>query len=341
MNDKKRYIELARNEKFEVCVWGAGYLGTQSGLKLLYKRGILVNFYCDNNSELWGKEIINGIYCISPEELQKKKENMICFLMVGCTKVDAVLRQMEHIGIKHIVLFDDLFIEEKEEYFPFMKRKRIAFYTCIVGSYDSLKEPLSISPECDYYLISDKKPEKETVFQYIDIKQYLPEHIEDNTKKNRFCKINPHIIFPQYRYSVYFDGVLQVSSTLVKFIENLPETRVIALAKNYWPGLYMEAMRVMLSRRDNEEIVKEQVEKYWLEGMPENFGSVFCGILIREHNNPVCRKLMKDWWDQVENYSKRDMISFPYVLWKNGYTINDVKTIAEKYQYETEFWKDA
>jgi len=337
----KKYIELAQSGTCTVCVWGAGYLGTKIGLPLLYKRGIKVDFYCDNNCELWGREVIDGIPCVSPKQLQEQKDKVICFVLVGTTKIGQVSQQVENMGICRIVRFDDLFLEEREEYFPFMKRKQVVFYTCIVGGYDDLQEPLSVLPDCDYYLISDQKPKRETVFQYLDINRYLPRNVMDNTRKNRYCKINAHKIFPQYKYSVYFDGQIQMNSSIVEFIKELPKTRIIAGSKNNWNGLYMEAMRVLINKRDAEEVVKRQIEHYWLEGMPENFGSILCNILLREHNNPICRKLMEDWWEQVEHFSRRDMISFPYVLWKNGYFIDDVKTIESKIQLESKFWKDA
>lgn len=338
---KREYIELAKSGEYEVCIWGAGFFGTQKGLELLNKRGIHADYYCDNNSELWGREIIDGIRCISPEELQIRREKVVCFLFLRCTAVESVLEQMRHMQIKRIVLFDDLFVDEKEEYFPFMKRNHIAFYTCVVGDYDDLQEPLSVLPECDYYLISDKKPQKDTIYQYLDINQYLPEDIIDNTKKNRYCKINAHKIFPQYRYSIYFDGQIQIDSSIAKYLRELPKIRIMTSFRNYWSGLYMEAMRVILNNRDSEDVVRQQIEHYWLEGMPEDFGSVYCNIILREHNNPICRKLMEDWWGQVKQFSKRDMISFPYVIWKNGYEISDVKTVVDKFQFETKYWKDA
>lgn len=242
MRDIEKHIKSAQSGDYIVCVWGAGYIGIQIGLPLLYKKGIKVDFYCDNNCELWGQEIVDGIRCISPEQLQEKKDKVICFALVGTTKIEQVSRQIEDLEIERLVRFDDLLLEEKKEYFPFMKRKQTVFYTCIVGGYDDLQEPLSISPECDYYLISDQKPDKETIFQYMDINQYLPESITDNTKKNRYCKINVHKIFPQYKYSVYFDGQIQMNSSIVDFVKELPKTRIIAGSKNNWNGLYMEAM---------------------------------------------------------------------------------------------------
>lgn len=44
-------------------------------------------------------------------------------------------------------------------------------------------------------------------------------------------------------------------------------------------------------------------------------------ILYRRHNEPVLIRVMEDWWYFLENYSRRDQLSFVYVLWKNGFDI--------------------
>lgn len=336
-----RYIEDVRNKRLEVCIWGAGHIGTQFGLPLLKKRDIQVNYYCDSNPLLWGKEIVDGIPCISPNELKAKADTVVCFVMVGVLYCDEVLKQIEKLGVKKIVKYNDLIDEETENYFEFMKRKQIAVYTCIVGDYDELREPLSVSSECDYFVISDKKPEKDSVFRYIDIKSVLPECIADNTRKNRFCKINAHKIFPQYRYSIYFDGNMQLEQTIIAFIKKLPETRLITLCPNYWNSVYREMISILQNGRDDEQIIRKQAEDYWLSGMPDDYGGFMCGILIREHNNPVCVKIMSEWWEQLEKYSKRDQVSLPYALWKNGYAASDVGVIEKNYDYKNggKYWK--
>ncbi len=327
----KKNIELAKSKEYEVCVWGAGYVGKEYGLQFLTKRDISVDYYCDNNTSLWGTEIINGIKCISPEELRQRKDKVICFLMVGLWHCNEVACQLKAMGVERVIRYNDLYEEETENIFPFMRRKKIVVYTCIIGDYDDLKEPLVISPECDYFIISDKKPERKTAFQYIDIKEIVPTDITDNTRKNRYCKINVHKIFPQYRYSVYFDGSMQLKNSMVDFIYRLPKTRLIAYCPNPWKGIYREVMSVLQNKRDDERILLEQAEKYWLEGMPEDFGSVICCMLIREHNNSVCKKIMEEWWEQLVQFSKRDQVSLPYVLWKNGYTISEVGVVMDRF----------
>lgn len=328
-----KYMEEAGRKDCEVCIWGAGYIGTQFGLPLLKKRRIAADYFCDNNSSLWGQEIAEGIRCISPGELKEKADRVVCFLMVGVLYCDEVLAQINDMGIKRIVTYNDLIQEETINYFPFMRRKQIAVYTCIVGDYDDLQEPLSISPECDYFLISDRKPERNTVFEYIDIETVVPKHLTDNTRKNRFCKINAHKIFHQYRYSVYFDGNIRLKHTITELIAELPGTRLITLCPNHWSSIYREMVSILQNGRDDGEVVRKQAEKYWLEGLPENFGCVICAVLIREHNHPVCRRIMEEWWQQLEQFSRRDQISLPYVLWRNGYSISDIGVIAEKYDY--------
>lgn len=328
--EDKKILELAKSKEYEVCIWGAGYVGKEFGLPFIKRRGITIDYYCDSNALLWGTEVVNGIKCISPEEL-RKKDKIICFVMVGLWYREEVTRELEKMGVEHVIQFNDLYEEETLQIFPFMKRKKIAVYTCILDNYDDLMEPLVISSECDYFLISDKKPECTTVFQYIDIANIVPDYIIDHTRKNRYCKINAHKIFPEYRFSIYFDGNRQLKSSMLDFIERLPKTRIIAYCPTPWQSIYREAMSVLQGKRDDEGILMRQMEKYWLEGMPADFGGMTCGVLIREHNNPICKKIMEEWWGQLEQFSKRDQVSLPYVLWKNGYLISDVGVIEPQF----------
>ena len=200
----------------------------------------------------------------------------------------------------------------------------------MVGEYDELSEPEVIEENCDYYIISDKKPQKDTVYQYIDINEVIEEGISDNTRKNRYCKINAHKIFPNYRFSIYIDGNIALKNNIRRYVQELPKTRIAVLARTSYKSVYAEALRCMMHGRDDKEKFLKQVEQYWLEGMPEDFGLILPTIMVREHNNPICRKIMDDWWNEIRKYSKRDMISLAYVLWKNGYTIDDVNTLSKE-----------
>lgn len=42
---------------------------------------------------------------------------------------------------------------------------------------------------------------------------------------------------------------------------------------------------------------------------------------------------MEEWWNEMEKYSKRDQLSLPYIIWKNGYSFEDVGIIDGEGKY--------
>ena len=42
----------------------------------------------------------------------------------------------------------------------------------------------------------------------------------------------------------------------------------------------------------------------------------------------MCKGLMEQWWGEFVKYCKRDQISFPYVMFKNGLSMNDIVTLG-------------
>ena len=76
------------------------------------------------------------------------------------------------------------------------------------------------------------------------------------------------------------------------------------------------------------------------EFMPEDsdFGMVEATIIIVDLNNPIAKKIMDDWWyELLRSHSGRDQLSFPYVLWKNGYHISDVGCLGNNRRRNPKF----
>ena len=53
---------------------------------------------------------------------------------------------------------------------------------------------------------------------------------------------------------------------------------------------------------------------------PKNNGLWANGVLIRKHNDPDIIKMNEMWWQEIQNGSRRDQLSAPYVAWKCGLT---------------------
>ena len=72
--------------------------------------------------------------------------------------------------------------------------------------------------------------------------------------------------------------------------------------------------------KDTPVAMQRMVDLLKKEDFPENNGLIVASVLLREHQDPEVIELMEDWWYFVSNYTKRDQLSFNYVLWKKKFT---------------------
>ena len=199
---------------------------------------------------------------------------------------------------------------------PKNKNKKVV-YTCIVGDYDTLKEPTYINNDFDYICFTDSTNLNSKTWKI----RPLPKETENlsQLKKQRYVKINPHKTLKDYDISIYVDGNITIKGDLNKFINGvMKENCSIYVPKHpVRQCIYDEAEAVIRIRKDKSEIVNPQIEGYRKEGFPKNYGLSQNNILLRKHNEKDCIKLMEDWFAELKDKSHRDQLSFNYVCWKN------------------------
>ncbi|MBF0440428.1 MAG: FkbM family methyltransferase [Oligoflexales bacterium] len=100
-------IEKLGQSKY-LCLFGAGIFGI-STMQRLNSIGVKVDFFCDNNSSVWGSVISSGIRCIPPTELVKYKSDIS--VVITATKAEAISRQLRDISISRIYGIDSLKID--------------------------------------------------------------------------------------------------------------------------------------------------------------------------------------------------------------------------------------
>lgn len=208
----------------------------------------------------------------------------------------------------------------------YLSNKRIAVYTCIFGNYDQIQEPLLHPDNIDYYLITDRKITGSSTWKTL-ILDDLDESLT-NVEKNRFCKMHPDLIFKNYEYSIYIDGNVKVISDLTPYIYKLNHTGIGMHKHNQRRCTYDELMALLVAYKAK----KRDVNKYkqFLEecGFPRNYGLLECNVIVREHHNATCKKIMEQWWEQFETGIKRDQVSLPYVLFKNNIKVEDIAVLG-------------
>ena len=212
----------------------------------------------------------------------------------------------------------------------YFSSERIAVYTCIFGKYDALQEPFWHPDNIDYFIITDQPAPRNSVWKPVDLSPYsaLLEG-KTNVEKNRWFKMHPYEVFPDYRYSVYIDGNVVPVTDFTEFVNRIGEAGIAMFWHSYNNCVYQEAFynRYSVKKISNEDLEKH-IAYLRLQGMPEDFGMTTCNVIARDHKNEVCRQLMACWWQEFMAHCKRDQISFPYVIWKNGLQMSDVAKLG-------------
>jgi len=188
---------------------------------------------------------------------------------------------------------------------PFTSRKII--YSAITGDYVS-------KDTAPHYQI----PEGWEYRLYSDNPKVNPTHlIEDklglgSKKLARHIKLMPWEYF-DFDVCVWVDGNTSFDASK---IDELAEHDFVISKHPQRDCLYDEAVAIVKYGKDTQENMDRITERYAREGVPKNVGMVASHVIVRkntEENREFCRR----WWEEVQDNSHRDQMSFNYVLWKN------------------------
>lgn len=198
-------------------------------------------------------------------------------------------------------------------------------YTCITNNYDRLKEPLLVEKNLDYIVFSQNNDSSsKSNWQH----KCLPEDLKNTVGNfaNRYCKMNPFILFKGYDFAIYIDGNVQIISEISCLYSIAKKSKIgIAMHKHSIRNcIYEESKRCIEIGKGNKNGINNQIKKYKEEGFPKNFGLLEATIIVVDLKNDKAKVIFDAWWIEFCNTnSKRDQLSLPYVIWKLGYKMSD------------------
>ncbi len=192
-------------------------------------------------------------------------------------------------------------------------------YTAIIGKYDKLKEPKVISEGFDYVCFTDNVTLKSHIWKIVPVTN--PQGL-DNTRLARKIKILCNSVLKEYDLSIWIDGCVLINCDLNNFLDvNYHGEDIVVLTHPYRSCVYEEAEKCIELKKDRPEIIKKQMEDYKLDRYPVANGLVGTGLMIRNHRSKKVEEFMNSWWNEVNLKSKRDQLSFNFVLWKHPLSI--------------------
>ncbi len=226
--------------------------------------------------------------------------------------------------------FSDEIDENKiKEYVEYSKTRKAnsVMYTCITNNYDDLNAIRAYKYfdwDWDYVCYTDNQEHIEK--GQIGIWKIRPLAFteSDNTRINRWHKTHPHLLFPEYHESFYVDANINILTSKIFDIVK-QESKTLMLPEHFNVNCsYLEAKVMLEKNLHDTDKIKDMVYEMRKNHFPANYGLTENNVIYRKHNDPQIIAIMEDWWNYIENYSKRDQLSFEYVLFKHGIKVSDV-----------------
>ena len=208
---------------------------------------------------------------------------------------------------------------------------KIAIYTAVIGDYDNIQRHLISFDNVDYILFVDNKEKYKDCDSRYDVRQIPSEILEKGQiNANRYLKFHPYEFLNGYDYAIYLDGNVRIISDIRSFINYCsPLTGIAMHAHRNRDCIYDEAEVCVFYRKGIPDKIKKQMARYKSEGFPKHFGMNEATIIVSDLRNDVARRLLNIWWFEFEKSEcKRDQLIWPYILWKNKLSINDIGCIG-------------
>ena len=191
--------------------------------------------------------------------------------------------------------------------------KRVV-YTVLTGGYDRLQQPSVVEPGWDYVCFTDAPAGRDGVWELRPIPY-------DGTPllRARWVKMHPHVLLPEYSYSVFMDANLCIrESQFYRLAErNLPLAGLPHPSRDcvfdelrycYLKDMLPTCTALRIHRRLNGM------------GMPRHAGLFETNVLLREHNAPEIVAFDEAWWAALQASCPRDQLSFTPTLQTQGLT---------------------
>ena len=200
----------------------------------------------------------------------------------------------------------------------YIREEKIVVYTALYGAYDIIREPLTRPDNIDYVLLTDQEFPPKTVWKRCGREELLPQELrKDSVLCNRWCKMHPHLLFPEYEYSVYVDANIWIISDMTPVAAGLDRYPIAMFRHKKRDCAYDEVQACIDQKKADPASLRLHEKLLYAHGVPPKWGLLEASVIARKHGDPRCVALMEDWWNAFRENSRRDQISLIDALWQS------------------------
>jgi hypothetical protein len=206
---------------------------------------------------------------------------------------------------------------------------KLAIYTACIGNRSTLEEHTANDVDTDYIAFLNPEPrrEMETWDTYGGglVTNHSFRQEPDWPRLTARCwKSSPHDVFPDHEYWLWIDGSMKLIKSPRDDIEKLMgDADLVGYQHPRRNCIYEELKTCRGDRietfqaRDHLHVLDNCEKKYREEGMPENWGLIENGFLLRRNNTAVM-EFNRLWTREIVETSTEDQMVMMYCLWKTG-----------------------
>lgn len=191
--------------------------------------------------------------------------------------------------------------------------KKFLVVTSITNGKDKLIDPPEKFDNCDYFAFVDKQYETK-VWEQKDIYNYSSIDNHKNRRNAKPYKIISTLLFPDYEYIIWEDGNHQLKKNPQDIIDEYGESDFYVFKHPDRECAYEEMQACLNWRLDEPVNIQSQYNFYRQNGFPDKFGLYELSTFIFKNTHKV-KEFQLMWYEQINKFSSRDQISFPFCVW--------------------------
>ena len=191
--------------------------------------------------------------------------------------------------------------------------RKVVVYTCIVGSYDTVKLPEYPEFDTDYVLFTDSGASGAGIWK-IRPTTYFG---SDPTRTARFVKTHPHLLLAEYDVAIWIDANIQILGDISPMVENFLRSghAVGCVLHPARKTIYEEYIICKNRKKDDGDVMQRQIDAYRVEGY-DHEDLIETNFLMFDLKNKHLSEFLNRWWREIDAHSKRDQLSINYAFWK-------------------------
>lgn len=192
-------------------------------------------------------------------------------------------------------------------------------YSCLLGD-EKIYQPNDIETKVEYLCFTDNKDmwgKKQGAWKFVELNN--PDKLPDDMIRTKY-RILAHEMLPDYDYSIWVERSFAITGELQHFCEVYGNgNSFLGFSQPTEDCIYRDISYTHMGTDERNIEMRKMMYRYKQEGYPEHNGLIDSRIMIRNHNDPMMRRVMEDWWLETEKYNEIETNCFNYVAWKNQY----------------------